>query len=89
MEDMSNLCISQYHRNNKKIQYHVAYKTNEDGHIDVAQIKGASKIKDGRFRYCNADRFLIQVSEVLGSAKVIYYDLEALKNVVITLKKKN
>lgn len=71
--------LLEYHKDQKKIKYHVACKANGDGSMDVSKLKGASEVIDGRFTYCNADCFMINVPEWMGPAQAIAYDVRALK----------
>ena len=69
------------------IKFHIACKANGQGAMDVKQLIGASEIKDNHFTYCGADCFLIPVSEALGSAQAISYDLASIKAVCNHIKK--
>ncbi|MCR4675282.1 MAG: DUF1972 domain-containing protein, partial [Lachnospiraceae bacterium] len=59
--------LTEYHQNNRDIQYHVACKANGDGVSDELNAMPE------RFKYHNADCFKVQVPEV-GSAQAIVYD---------------
>ena len=59
--------LTEYHQNNRDIQYHVACKANGEGVSDELNAMPE------RFEYHNADCFKVQVPEV-GSAQAIIYD---------------
>lgn len=69
--------LTEYHQNNKKIQYHIACKANGDGCMDETKLMGVKKINDREFIYHNARCFKIHVPEI-GAAQAIYYDVMAL-----------
>lgn len=71
--------LLEYHKNQKEIKYYVTCKANGDGSMDVSKLNGASEVIDGRFTYCNADCFMIDVPEWMGSAQAVVYDVKALK----------
>ena len=71
--------LLQHHKDIKNIKYHVACKANGQRHMDIDSLPGAKSINEDEFTYCNAQCFLINVPENLGSAQAIYYDLHALK----------
>ena len=71
--------LTEYHKNNEKIQYHVACKANGDGSMDPYTTEGAVIINDKEFTYHNAHCFRIKVPQKLGAAQAIYYDIAALK----------
>ena len=75
--------LTQYHRDNPRLQYHVACKANGEGCMDETKLEGVTEVvrdKKGRtkeFRYQNAHCFRIPVPSI-GPAQAIYYDLAAL-----------
>ena len=71
--------LLEYHKDNHAIQYHVSCKANGEGSMNVAELTGASEVKNGRFCYCGADCFLIRVPKWLGSAQAIAYDVASFK----------
>lgn len=73
-------------RNNSKIKYHIACKYNGQGAMDETKLPGAKTINDHHFTYYNADCFKIDVSEKLGPAQAIYYDIAALKECIRQIK---
>lgn len=79
--------LTEYHRNNKKIQYHVACKANGDGSMDPYKTKEAEIINDHEFTYHNAHCFRVKVPEKLGSAQAIYYDVAALHKSCAIIKR--
>lgn len=77
--------LTEYHQDNKNIQYHVAVKANGQGHMDETKVD-AKIISGSRFIYHNADCFKIHVPEKLGPAQAIYYDCKALDKCVEIIK---
>lgn len=75
--------LTEYHQDNKFIQYHVAVKANGQGAMDTSKLN----VKNGRFTYHNADCFMIHIPEKLGPAQAIYYDCKALDECIETIKK--
>lgn len=71
--------LTEYHQNNKRIQYHVACKANGDGSMDPYKTVGTQVINDHEFIYHNAQCFRIRIPEKFGPAQAIYYDMAALK----------
>lgn len=80
--------LTEYHQNNKKIQYHIACKANGDGCMDENKLIGIKKINSREFIYHNAHCFKIHIPEI-GAAQAIYYDVKALKECCIHIKKNN
>ena len=75
--------LTEYHQDNKSIQYHVAVKANGQGAMDTSKLN----VKNGRFTYHNADCFMIHIPEKLGPAQALYYDCKALDECIKTIKK--
>lgn len=71
--------LTEYHQNNEKIKYHVACKANGDGCMDPYNTDGAEVVSERKFVYHNAECFRIHVSEKLGPAQAIYYDVASLQ----------
>jgi rhamnosyltransferase len=71
--------LTEYHKENPNIKYHVACKANGGGSRDESTLAGARKISDQEFEYNNAICFKIKVPEWLKSAQALYYDVEAIK----------
>lgn len=69
--------LTEYHKNNKNIKYHVACKANGDGCMDESKIEGVTIINDHEFELNNAHCFKIDVPQI-GHAQAIYYDVAAL-----------
>lgn len=69
--------LLEYHKENKRIKYHVACKANGDGYMDISKLPGAEMIGDHEFDYCNAHCFLVDIPEKLGAVQAIYYDIAA------------
>lgn len=70
--------LTEYHKNSKKIKYHVACKANGDGCMDENKLNNITRISDNEFIYHNAHCFKIKVPKI-GSAQAIYYDVMALE----------
>lgn len=71
--------LTEYHQNEKRIQYHVACKGNGEGCMDETKLEGVRRVSDSTFIYHNAQCFKIAIPEKLGPAQAIYYDVMALK----------
>lgn len=80
--------LTEYHQDNKKIQYHVACKANGDGCMDETKVEGVERISDTEFIYHNAHCFKINIPEKLGAAQAIYYDVAALQQCCRIIKEK-
>lgn len=72
--------LTEYHQNNRNIQYHVACKANGDG------VSPELRSMPDRFKYHNADCFKIHVPEV-GAAQAICYDCMALEYCINHIRK--
>lgn len=71
--------LTEYHQNNEKIKDHVAVKANGDGCMDPYKTDGVEIIDEHRFVDHNTECFRFCISEKLGPAQVIYYDIASLK----------
>ncbi|WP_348664280.1 beta 1-4 rhamnosyltransferase Cps2T [Dubosiella newyorkensis] len=71
--------LTEYHKYNKKLKYHVACKLNGDGSMNLNDFSEIEIISNYEFLYHNAECFRIRVPEILGSAQAIYYDILALQ----------
>ncbi len=69
--------LTEYHRNNPKIKYHVACKANGDGCMDETKLEGVTPLGENEFEYHNAHCFKIPLPNV-GAAQAIVYDTKAL-----------
>ena len=69
--------LTEYHRNNFEIKYHVACKANGDGCMDETKLEGVTSISENEFEYHNAHCFKIPLPNV-GSGQAIIYDTKAL-----------
>lgn len=69
--------LTEYHKNNEKIKYHVACKANGDGCMDESKLDDAEIVSDLEFTYHNAHCFKIALPNI-GAAQAIYYDIAAL-----------
>lgn len=76
-------------KNNTKIKYHITCKYNGQGAMDESKLPGAKTIDDHHFTYYNADCFKIDISEKLGPAQAIYYDIAAFKECIRQIKEQN
>lgn len=76
-------------KENKQIKYHVACKYNGQSAMDETKLLGAKTIDDHHFTYYNADCFKIDISEKLGPAQAIYYDIAAFKECIRQIKEQN
>lgn len=70
--------LTEYHKDNKNIQYHIACKANGPGMTDETKLEGVEIISDTEYMYHNAHCFKIKSAE-LGSAQAIIYDIKALQ----------
>ncbi|MBO7451477.1 MAG: DUF1972 domain-containing protein [Clostridiales bacterium] len=84
--------LTEYHRHNSEIKYHIACKANGDGHMDESKLSGISNVQkdaDGNvteFEYHNAHVFKLNVPNI-GPAVAIYYDIAALRYSIDYCKK--
>lgn len=76
-------------KDNIKIKYHIACKYNGQGAMDESKLPAAKTIDDHHFTYYNADCFKIDISEKLGPAQAIYYDIAAFKECIRQIKEQN
>ncbi|MCC4502872.1 beta 1-4 rhamnosyltransferase Cps2T [Limosilactobacillus reuteri] len=74
-------------KNNKNVKYHVACKFNGQGAMDETKLLDVKIIDNHHFSYYNADCFKIDISEKLGAAQAIYYDIAAFKEAIRQIKK--
>lgn len=86
--------LTEYHKNNRHIKYHVACKANGDGCMDERTLSGVTDkvVRNGKvveFTYHNARCFKIHVPEKLGSAQAIYYDVKAIDECCKYIEEKN
>ncbi len=70
--------LTQYHKDNENIRYHIACKANGDGSMDESKLADATVLSPTEFLYNNARCFKIPVPQI-GPAQAIYYDVAALK----------
>lgn len=71
--------LLQQHKDEKRIQYHVACKANGSGYMDLDNLPDAVCINDNEFMYCNAHCFMVNIPEKIGAAQAVYYDIRALQ----------
>ncbi|MBR1592534.1 MAG: DUF1972 domain-containing protein [Ruminococcus sp.] len=79
--------LTEYHKDNAAIKYHVACKANGDGCMNPYETEGAEIISDTEFEYHGAHCYRISIPERLGSAQAIYYDVKALEECCNYIKK--
>lgn len=70
--------LTEYHKNNENIKYHIACKANGPGTTDETKLDNVKIISESEYYYHNAHCFKIQSPE-LGSAQAIFYDVKALQ----------
>ena len=80
--------LTEFHKNNTKLKYHVACKANGDGCMDESKLDGVTKITDKEFVFNNARCFKIHIPQI-GPAQAIYYDVAALIECCKYIKKNN
>ena len=79
--------LSEVHKGNSSIQYHIACKANGDGYMDESQLSGVSDVKKNGlnevtdFTYNNAHVYKIKLPN-LGAGTAIIYDIRALKHAI-------
>ena len=78
--------LTEYHQNEKSLQYHIACKANGEGHMDVSKLHDVKKLSDSEFIYHNARCFMVKVPDI-GAAQAIYYDLASLEECCRYIKK--
>ena len=80
--------LTEYHQDDKRIQYHVACKANGEGAMNPFIMDDALIVNDREFIYHGAHCFRIPIPEKLGSAQAIYYDCKALNEAINIIKEK-
>ncbi|MBQ8603621.1 MAG: DUF1972 domain-containing protein [Oscillospiraceae bacterium] len=80
--------LTEYHKNENNIQYHIACKSGGYGSMDKEMLSRAYKIMDGEYIYNNAHCFTINVPDI-GPAGAICYDLMALEYFCRYIKENN
>lgn len=78
--------LTEYHKNRKDIQYHIACKANGPGTTDETKLEGVKIISDTEYFYHNAHCFKIKSPE-WGAAQAIIYDIKALQYCCDYIKK--
>ena len=71
--------LTEYHQQDRRLQYHVACKGNGDGCMDETKYAGVTPISNMEFYYHNAHCFKIMIPEKLKSAQAVYYDVMSLE----------
>ena len=80
--------LTEYFKENKDIQYHIACKANGNGCMDESQLENVTKINEMEFKYNSAHCFKLLVPNI-GSAQAIYYDVAALNYCCKYIKENN
>lgn len=80
--------LTEYHKDDENILYHIACKANGSGLTDETKLEGVTIISNSEYMYHNAHCFKIKSPE-LGSAQAIFYDIEALQYCCKYIKKNN
>lgn len=70
--------LTEYHQDNKEIEYHIACKKNGIGSVNETSVKGVTKISENEFIYHNAHCFKLYTPDI-GSAQAILYDIKAIR----------
>lgn len=78
--------LTEYHKNNANIQYHIACKANGPGTTDETKLKNVEILSDMEYVYHNAHCFKIK-SPKWGAAQAIIYDIKALQYCCKYIKK--
>lgn len=78
--------LTEYHQNEKNLQYHIACKANGEGRMDISKLNDVKKLSDSEFIYHNARCFMVRVPDI-GAAQAIYYDLASLEECCRYIKK--
>lgn len=78
--------LTEYHKNNTNIQYHIACKANGPGTTDETKLKNVEILSDMEYVYHNAHCFKIK-SPKWGAAQAIIYDIKALQYCCKYIKK--
>ena len=71
----------------EEIRYYVACKKNGRGAMDLNSLEGLKKVDENHYLYMGALLSLVPVSEKLGAAQAILYDLDSVKRAVAYCKK--
>lgn len=80
--------LTEYHKNNNNIKYHVACKLNGKGYMDESKLNNVKEVNSTHFIYNNADCFKVKVPEI-GSGQAIFYDIYALRESLEFCKRNN
>jgi rhamnosyltransferase len=80
--------LTEYHKNNNKVRYHVACKGNGEGCMNLKKTVGAVVTGKNTFTYHNAECFLVSIPEKIGHAQAIYYDIKSLEECCKIIKDK-
>lgn len=70
--------LTDYHKDNDKIQYHVACMANGADRMDESKLDHVTEISESEFSYHNARCFKVKSPDI-GAAKAIWYDVAALR----------
>ena len=78
--------LTEYHKDDKSIKYHIACKQNGQGITDFGKLDSAKKIKKQEYNYHNAHCFCLW-TPAIGSAQAILYDIAAIRYCIRYVKK--
>lgn len=70
--------LTEYHQDNREIEYHIACKKNGIGAVKEDELQGVKKISEDEFIYHNAHCFKLYTPDI-GSAQAILYDIKAIR----------
>ena len=70
--------LTEYHKDNPELQYHIACKANGPGKTEEENLDDIQIISDSEYMYHNAHCFKIHAPEI-GVAQAIIYDIKALQ----------
>lgn len=80
--------LTEAFKDDKRIKFHVACKSNGDGAMNEKKMKDIVYLDDNRYELNNAICFKIHVPQI-GAAQALYYDIVALKRTCEYIKKYN
>lgn len=80
--------LTELHKNNKSIKYHIACKANGQGFMDETKLNDCIYISSNEFVYNNARCFKTKTLDI-GKGQAILYDLKSLKESLKYIEKNN
>ena len=78
--------LTECHRENKEIQYHIACKANGIGSTDESILGDVEHLSENDYMYHNAHCFKVKLPNI-GSAQAVFYDIKALNCCLDYIKK--